>query len=233
MVFGQLVDSVPIFGSQRRSYILIGAVFTACGMLTLAGAAGGWIAFGQANHLYIFGAMLIVTGTVIQDVVADAMSTEVVSRVDPEWNCSPGGRDPSRTGHGSSPGPPCTGHRNPFGRRTIRMASSSFRPRDRLFVRPHHSRYLGLRRAVDSIGIVRATACGLAHSRRRHWFWSGSPGSRTWRFTVWPRVYLRSFDGGNLCDAVLRHPGTRRKNTALNSVRQRHHLRFPRHALRW
>ena len=31
MVFGQLVDSVPIFGSQRRSYILIGAAFTACG----------------------------------------------------------------------------------------------------------------------------------------------------------------------------------------------------------
>ncbi len=82
MVFGQLVDSVPIFGSQRRSYILIGTVFTAGGMLTLAGAAGGWIAFSRADHLYILGAMLIVVGTVIQDVVADAMSTEVVSRVD-------------------------------------------------------------------------------------------------------------------------------------------------------
>ena len=33
MVFGQLVDSVPIFGSQRRVYILIGAAFVACGML--------------------------------------------------------------------------------------------------------------------------------------------------------------------------------------------------------
>ena len=43
MVFGELVDSVPIFGSQRRSYILIGAALTACGLLTLAGAAGGWI----------------------------------------------------------------------------------------------------------------------------------------------------------------------------------------------
>ena len=31
MVFGELVDSVPIFGSQRRSYILIGAALTACG----------------------------------------------------------------------------------------------------------------------------------------------------------------------------------------------------------
>lgn len=89
MVFGQLVDSVPVFGSQRRSYILIGAVFTASGMLTLAGAAGGWIAFSRADHLYILGAMLIVVGTVIQDVVADAMSTEVVSRVDAAGNARP------------------------------------------------------------------------------------------------------------------------------------------------
>ena len=90
MVFGQLVDSVPIFGSQRRSYILIGAAFTAGGLLTLAGAAGGWIAFWRADHLYILGAMLIVIGTVIQDVVADAMSTEVVSRVDAGGECAPG-----------------------------------------------------------------------------------------------------------------------------------------------
>src|SRR6185436_19340088 len=45
MVFGELVDCVPIFGSQRKAYVLIGAAATASGMLTLAGAAGGWIAF--------------------------------------------------------------------------------------------------------------------------------------------------------------------------------------------
>jgi BT1 family protein len=82
MVFGQLVDSVPIFGSQRRAYILIGAAFTASGMLVLAGAAGRWIGFAPLGQLYVLGAMLIVLGTVIQDVVADAMSTEVVPRVD-------------------------------------------------------------------------------------------------------------------------------------------------------
>ncbi|MDO9564736.1 MAG: hypothetical protein Q7J60_24210 [Bradyrhizobium sp.] len=91
MVFGQLVDSVPIFGSLRRSYILIGAAFTACGRVTLAGAAGGWIAFARADGLYILGAMLMVVGTVIQDVVADAMSTEVVSRVDLAGNARPEG----------------------------------------------------------------------------------------------------------------------------------------------
>jgi hypothetical protein len=82
MVFGELVDSVPILGSQRRVYILIGAAFTASGLIVLAGAAGGWLVFARPNHLYLLGALLIVIGTVIQDVVADAMSTEVVARVD-------------------------------------------------------------------------------------------------------------------------------------------------------
>jgi len=82
MVFGELVDSVPIFGSQRRVYILIGALVTAAGLVTLAGAAGGWLVFLRSDQLYVLGALLIVVGTVIQDVVADAMSTEVVPRVD-------------------------------------------------------------------------------------------------------------------------------------------------------
>src|SRR5262245_31408804 len=38
MVFGELVDTVPIFGSQRKAYILIGAALTASGLITLAGA---------------------------------------------------------------------------------------------------------------------------------------------------------------------------------------------------
>jgi hypothetical protein len=91
MVFGELVDSVPIFGSQRRAYVLIGAVLMACGMVTLAGAAGGWLAFARADHLYILGAMLIVIGTVVQNVVAEAMSTEVVARRDAAGNARPEG----------------------------------------------------------------------------------------------------------------------------------------------
>jgi MFS family permease len=89
MVFGELVDSAPIFGSQRKAYILIGAAFTASGLVTLAGAAGRWIDFGRPDQLYILGAMLIVVGTVIQDVVADAMSTEVVARADLNGNPRP------------------------------------------------------------------------------------------------------------------------------------------------
>ncbi len=82
MVFGQLVDSVPIFGSQRRVYIVTGAVLTASGLVTLAGAAGEWLVFLPASGLFVLGSILVVLGTVVQDVVADAISTEVVQRVD-------------------------------------------------------------------------------------------------------------------------------------------------------
>ncbi len=57
MVFGELVDTVPILGSQRRAYIVIGAAFTASGLLVLAGAAGGWIVFARTDHLYLLGAL--------------------------------------------------------------------------------------------------------------------------------------------------------------------------------
>jgi hypothetical protein len=75
MVFGELVDCVPILGSQRRVYIVIGALCTSTGLVTLSGAAGQWLSFLPPHQLYVLGSMLIVLGTVIQDVVADAMST--------------------------------------------------------------------------------------------------------------------------------------------------------------
>jgi hypothetical protein len=89
MVFGELVDCVPILGSQRRAYILIGASCTSAGLVTLAGAAAQWIAVLPPHQLYVLGSMLIVLGTVIQDVVADAMSTEVVPRVDADGKPRP------------------------------------------------------------------------------------------------------------------------------------------------
>ena len=82
VVFGELVDTVPILGSRRKVYIFIGATMTACGLLCLAGAAGGWLQQLRPDQFYVLGMMLIVLGTVVQDVVADATSTEVVERVD-------------------------------------------------------------------------------------------------------------------------------------------------------
>ncbi len=86
MVFGELVDTVAIFGSRRRVYVMLGAALTACGLLILAGAAACAVDILSANELFVTGMMLIVIGTVLQDVVADAMSTEVVERVDVRGN---------------------------------------------------------------------------------------------------------------------------------------------------
>lgn len=78
MVFGELVDSVPILGSQRRAYIFIGAGLIAASLLMLAGTASGWLTFAAPQKLYIAASILTVIGIVVQDVAADAMTTEVV-----------------------------------------------------------------------------------------------------------------------------------------------------------
>ena len=79
-LFGQLVDSVPLLGSRRRSYIFIGAGLIAASYITLAGIAGGWIGFAAPEALYVAASLCTVIGLVLQDTVADAMSTEVVPR---------------------------------------------------------------------------------------------------------------------------------------------------------
>ena len=43
----------------------------------------------RPEHLYVLGALLLSIGTVVQDVVADAMSTEVVERTDASGNDRP------------------------------------------------------------------------------------------------------------------------------------------------
>jgi hypothetical protein len=80
MVVSELVDCVPILGSRRRAWILLGGGLVAVGLLTLAGTAGRWIAFAAPETLYAAAQLAIVVGSVIQEVVADAMSPEVVAR---------------------------------------------------------------------------------------------------------------------------------------------------------
>jgi len=89
MVFGQIVDSVALFGSQRRIYVFAGAALVAAGLAVLAGAAGNWFPRISLDVLYICAKLLIVIGIVLQDVVADAMSTEVVDRENPDGSPRP------------------------------------------------------------------------------------------------------------------------------------------------
>ncbi len=82
MVVGQLVDGVSIFGSRRHAYVFLGAGLVAAGYSMLALAAGQRISFASPEAMYVTASILSVLGFVIQDVVADTMSTEVVSRED-------------------------------------------------------------------------------------------------------------------------------------------------------
>lgn len=80
MVIGELVDTRPIYGSQRRAYIFIGASLAALALLILAGAASGRLTFASPDKLFYIASILSAIGFVVQDVAADAMTTEVVKR---------------------------------------------------------------------------------------------------------------------------------------------------------
>ena len=86
MIFGQLVDSVTIFGSNRKIYVVIGAILMALSTLLLIGIIGEhqWIAAYNKESVYVFASVLGVVGFVLQDVVADTMSTEVVDKTQSE-----------------------------------------------------------------------------------------------------------------------------------------------------
>jgi hypothetical protein len=83
MIWGQLIDSVPLFGSRRKAYVYLGAAFTALGLSTLASLAGHqlWVqVFGGQFNCYLVGSVLIALGFAVQDTAADTMTTEVVQR---------------------------------------------------------------------------------------------------------------------------------------------------------
>ena len=80
MIFGQLVDSVTIFGSNRKVYVYMGALLMTLSTILLIGIVGNhaWISGYAKESVYIFASVLGVVGFVMQDVVADTMTTEVV-----------------------------------------------------------------------------------------------------------------------------------------------------------
>lgn len=87
MVFGQFADSIRIFGSGRKIYIFIGGSLLAIGQGIMIGLAAKWpwlLQFGSADNLFFLSAVISVLGFVLQDVIADTMSTEVVERTNPD-----------------------------------------------------------------------------------------------------------------------------------------------------
>lgn len=89
MLFGLLVDSATIFGSARRSWLLAGSALMAAGLLLHAANAGGHMLLGDRNLQWVIASMLIVVATVLQDVVADALTSEVVPRIEQDGSPRP------------------------------------------------------------------------------------------------------------------------------------------------
>ena len=225
MVFGELVDCVPIFGSQRRAYILIGAVLTASGLLILASAAGRWLAF-RADYLYVAGSLLIVLGTVIQDVVADAMSTEVVSRQDADGKSLPEDHVRSELGMVQVIG------RLAFSFGVLAAAGPSarvagwFSPETVFLIAlvlPVVSVIAALRIKTSSTSGVPLTGAFLAAKSflERSSFCSGSAGS------LRARDRLRHLALRHLCHADLRYARSHAGRTAHDFADDHHHLRLP------
>ena len=82
MVIGQFVDCIPILGSSRKSYVYIAALMMIIGSVLLIGLAGQWpmlLYYLSPNTIYFLSSLFTILGFVIQDVVADALSIEVVN----------------------------------------------------------------------------------------------------------------------------------------------------------
>lgn len=80
MVFGSLIDSVKLFGNNRKSYIYFGQfliLLSTLGMVDIASTQYTVEMFGIYIAILISG-LLGTTGTVMSDIVADVMAIELV-----------------------------------------------------------------------------------------------------------------------------------------------------------
>ena len=86
MIFGQMVDSVNLFGSNRKSYVYIGALLITISSLLMIAVVGDYemVRDFSKKSVYIFASVIAVIGFVMQDVVADTMTTEVVDKTQSE-----------------------------------------------------------------------------------------------------------------------------------------------------
>jgi len=82
MIFGSMVDSINIFGSNRKSYVYIGAALITISSLLMIAVVGDYpiVEDYSKKTIYIFASVIAVIGFVMQDVVADTMTTEVYDK---------------------------------------------------------------------------------------------------------------------------------------------------------
>ena len=84
VLFGPIIDSIRIMGSARKIYVLIGALLVALQFLLLAAIATKNplldVLALNTYQFYLLALIMGAVGFVIQDLTADAMTTEVIDR---------------------------------------------------------------------------------------------------------------------------------------------------------
>lgn len=83
MIVGQFVDCINFFSNRYKSYIAVGGVFLSFGYLILAGISHPDVYILVKDSIFgwfLFSNVLLALGFVIQDVVADTMTTKIVAR---------------------------------------------------------------------------------------------------------------------------------------------------------
>ena len=176
--------------------------------------------------------MLVAIGTVVQDVVADAMSTEVVPRIDAAGNERPDNDGARRAWHGAGAGPARGVGRRARRRRPLGMARQFHAAPGRFPDRPDHPGDFGRRRVPARHRDHGTAADRLAHSRRRHRVRRHRGGARRRRHAVRPGDHLRHLDGGGLLHARAGDGRARSQHQDGHPVRHHHRVRVPRRARR-
>jgi len=84
MVYGSMIDGITIFGSRRKSYIVLGSILMIIGKIALIDLITYKFltAFASEYAIMSIGAFLAVSGTVMADIVADTMTVEVVPKLE-------------------------------------------------------------------------------------------------------------------------------------------------------
>lgn len=78
ILYSTFIDGYPIFGSHRKSYILLGAIFMVIGNLFKLDAVATHILPLSQYTLLALDAFLISSGVVIADIVADTLIIDIV-----------------------------------------------------------------------------------------------------------------------------------------------------------
>lgn len=86
MLLGLVVDSLPLFRKGHRNWLLAGSIVMAAGLLLHAANTSGHILIGSFDLQYAVASSMVLMAVVMQDVVADALSSAVVPRCGADGN---------------------------------------------------------------------------------------------------------------------------------------------------